>query len=87
MIQKTLSDFYVYEELRRLYYIDNHKDAILRLLWPLKEVSGDLIAQAGGKQYNARILELRRDGWQIIAIRRGRVSFNFQLLSRERREF
>lgn len=68
-------------------YIGSHKDFILRLLWDKEEHTSDSVALAGGKQYNARILELRREGWQIIAIKQDKARFNFKLLSHDKREF
>lgn len=69
--------------LEQLGYKDNHQRQILSLLWDMQEHSSDSVAAAGGKQYNARILELRRKGWNIISLRKGKVCFNFKLLSRQ----
>ena len=71
-----------YMTLEEIGYIDNHKTRILGLLWDLEEHPSDEVVKVGGKQYNARVLELRREGWKIVAIRKSATSFNFQLLER-----
>ncbi len=82
--QETLSQ---YCELMQLGYVDGHKKAILCVLADMLPHSSDEVVMAGGKQYNARILELRRDGWNIVAVRKEKTRWDFMLLERERRKF
>ena len=90
MVQTTLDNFQddvsvsIYQILKDTGYIDNHKAQILTALFDLKAHSSDEIASLGGKQYNARILELRRDGWDIVSVRSG-LKFFFKLQSKTRR--
>ena len=89
MVQTTLenytrTDVSLYDALKSCGYVDNHKLQILSALWDLETHNSDEIAKLGGKQYNARILELRRDGWKIINFRSGLKSF-FKLENRDRR--
>jgi hypothetical protein len=87
-IQTTLDNYNeelnVYLSLKDCGYIDNHKSQILLALWDLKPHTSDEVSVLGGKQYNARILELRRDGWDIVSARSG-LKFFFELKSRSRR--
>jgi len=76
----------LYEELKKIGYVDNHKMSILQVLWDLKSHQSNEVVNAGGKQYNARILELRREGWNIISERSINNSFFFRLLSHTKRE-
>lgn len=81
------SSYSLYKELSDAGYVDNHKRQILEALWDLKSHSSDEIVLAGGKQYNARVLELRRAGWNIVSERSTSSShkFFFRLLSKDRR--
>ena len=47
-------------------YVQNHHQAILRLLSDYRWHSTAEIAKYGGKQYNARIYELRQEGYNIV---------------------
>jgi hypothetical protein len=74
----------LYTALKQCGYIDSHKQQILKVLWDMQAHPNDEVVRAGGKQYNARILELRRDGWDIVCRRIGQ-KYCFQLKSNERR--
>jgi hypothetical protein len=88
-LQTTLDNYKetnqgIYQILKDTGYVDNHKAQILATLFDLKMHNSDEIASLGGKQYNARILELRRDGWDIVSIRSG-LKFFFKLREQKRR--
>jgi hypothetical protein len=95
MSQSSLFDFQetkfvqqgLYDELKQCGYVDSHKKNILELLWDMKSHASKSVQLAGGAQYNARILELRRDGWEIITERSGEDPkiFFFRLYSHRRR--
>ena len=97
MSQSSLFDFErakpvsngLYEELKTCGYVDSHKRSILELLWDMKSHASKSVQLAGGAQYNARILELRRDGWEIVTERSGEDPkiFFFRLYSHRRRWF
>ena len=78
-MQATLS---IYIDLLDIGYQESHQGMILQLLSDLKEHSSDEVAIAGGKQYNARILELRAKGYDIVAIRINKCQFNYKLRNR-----
>jgi hypothetical protein len=78
---------FLYKDLCEAGYVDSHKYQILRLLWDLKSHASKEIQFAGGSQYNARVLELRREGWNIIS-ERGfdtPISTYFRLINRQQR--
>lgn len=80
----TREDFFL--ELRSLGYLDDCKASLLKLLWDLKSHSLVEVKLAGGSQYNARIFELRREGWNIINERSVDPLRSFyRLISRVRR--
>lgn len=56
----------LFSELSECGYVEGHKRSLLILLWDLRSHSLPEIMSAGGSQYNARILELRREGWDIV---------------------
>lgn len=95
MTQATLYNFQeitsdssdLYKELQALGYVDNHKRAILELLWDLKPHTTKEVQIAGGAQYNARVKELRSDGWSIVSERAlgTPAKFYFRLQYKERR--
>jgi hypothetical protein len=74
----------LYKELESSGYVDNYKARVLKLLWDLELHESDDVVRQGGKQYNARINELRKEGWNIVSVRQGK-KFKFQLQSREQR--
>jgi hypothetical protein len=51
-------------------YVQNHHSAILRLLSDHHWHSIAEISKYGGKQYNARIYELRQEGYNIVNVYR-----------------
>lgn len=92
-VQATLYNFEdvrpvdFYSELKSSGYLQGCKADILRLLWDLKSHSLFEVKLAGGSQYNARILELRRDGWNIINERSvAPVRSFYRLLNKEKRK-
>lgn len=80
MFQTTIP---LYTELQQIGYTTGHQYQILSLLSDLQVHSTDEVMTAGGKQYNARILELRREGWDIESVRQG-MMFGFVLRGRRR---
>jgi hypothetical protein len=76
---------YLYDELKKNGYVDSHKMYILETLWDLKSHTSNEVVSAGGKQYNARVLELRREGWNIVCERGLDNQFYFRLLNHNRR--
>lgn len=81
VMQLVLSEFGVdvYSELKRLGYVENKKADILFLLWDLKNHSSSELVFVGGLQYNARIFELRREGFSIVSERLNDGSFTYRL--------
>ena len=71
MIQQTTLQQYCFE----------HQSQLLALLWDMNLHSNDQVIQVAGKQYNARILELRRQGWEIVSVREN-GKFYFQMKSK-----
>jgi hypothetical protein len=85
--EQTLIPSRVYSELKLLGYVDNCKAQILFLLWDLKSHGLGEVKFAGGSQYNARILELRREGWKIINERSlNPIRSYYRLIDHARRE-
>ena len=73
MIQQTLT-----------HYIEFHQNRLLQLLWDCSAHTNDEVLQVAGKQYNARILELRRQGYDIVSTRQD-GKFCFALLAKIKR--
>ena len=64
-MQQTLS---LYQELSQ-EYIPNHLNRLMALLSDGLEHSTEEVIKVAGKQYNARIYELRKLGFNIISMR------------------
>lgn len=84
---QSKNDDGLYLELQECGYVDNHKRAILERLWDMNPHTTQEIQIAGGAQYNARIKELRTDGWEIVSERALGTppKFFFRLLTRMKR--
>ena len=70
-MQQTLS---LYQELQ-VNYVPNHLSKLLSLLSDSLAHSTDEIIKVAGKQYNARIYELRKLGFDIVSIRNKDIFF------------
>lgn len=71
------------EHLKRLGYIESKKAEILFLLWDLNFHNTKQVNEAGGSQYNARIKELRNEGWDIDSEKLANGEWGFRLIKRE----
>ena len=66
-----------------MQYAERHQCNLLRLLWDMKPHSNQEVINVAGKQYNARVLELRRQGYQIVNFYdKDSHCYHFKLLER-----
>jgi len=72
--QELLTSFY--QELEQ-NYIPFHLQKLLTLLSDNQLHSTDEVIFSAGKQYNARIYELRRLGYSIISIRKDKLFYYY----------
>jgi hypothetical protein len=63
MMQQTLS---LYQELKE-NYIPKHLERLFRLFSDKLWHSTDEVIKVAGKQYNARIFEMRKEGFEIVS--------------------